>query len=240
MLILSNFKDYYDHITAFGVDKTIIYRRETKGLQIKAVGLQDLPPSEDFRTKAREYQCFYNIVGFCGKLYPVIKVERKDYNTKDAIPEIFYLYTIEQVEAFLKSFGIKETKKVTRWRGFNTDLRRPNSLQDFFDAKDYKCLTKVFSDYRIPCFVWYDTKGYINLTLEIKTNPRLKDYGFVKIKHPVDAFQELMLYVSGVIGSESKEVIEISDKDKAKAHAHDGKYSFRTPPQNKPKRPKNK
>ena len=47
------------------------------------------------------------------------------------------------------------------------------------------------------------------------------------------AFQEVSMFVGGVLPRSTKPMIEISDEDKAHKKGHGGKYSFRTPPKKK-------
>lgn len=55
---------------------------------------------------------------------------------------------------------------------------------------------------------------------------------------PFELYQELDMYISGVLGSQAKEVINISDKDRIHQHGFD-EYSFRKPPEEKKRRKSN-
>ena len=58
----------------------------------------------------------------------------------------------------------------------------------------------------------------------------MKNYRFVQIKDPPTAFQDIFMYIAGVIGITEPVTVKISDKELAKKKGHDGKYSFRKPP----------
>ncbi len=61
----------------------------------------------------------------------------------------------------------------------------------------------------------------------------LKDYDFVKVVDPVRAFQELSMWVGGVLPKPGNPMVQITDdKVKLAKHGMDA-TSFRTPPQKK-------
>ena len=62
------------------------------------------------------------------------------------------------------------------------------------------------------------------------TNAQLKDFQFAKMKDPFTAFQDIYMYISGVLGVDAKPMVQISDKDLAHKRGHGGKYSFKKPP----------
>jgi len=63
-------------------------------------------------------------------------------------------------------------------------------------------------------------------------NPVLKDYEFYKIFDSYQAFQEIQMFISGVLGSKEKDIIMIEDKYKIASHGFD-KWSFRKEPEKK-------
>ena len=54
----------------------------------------------------------------------------------------------------------------------------------------------------------------------------LKDYEFYKKFDSFAAFQEIQMFLSGVLGNKENEIIVVSDKDKIAQHGFD-KFSFR-------------
>lgn len=57
-------------------------------------------------------------------------------------------------------------------------------------------------------------------------NPRLKDYGFERIKDSFAAFQEISMYLSNIL-VEQKETAAVEDKFRIEQHGFDLKTSFR-------------
>jgi hypothetical protein len=68
MLILSKFKDFYDSVAQFGIDKSVVYNRATAYKSIEQFPW-DIPDRENFKDCWEEY--FY--LGYCGILLPVVK-----------------------------------------------------------------------------------------------------------------------------------------------------------------------
>ena len=99
-----------------------------------------------------------------------------------------------------------------------------------YDAKD------LFVEYNTPVFVYDGDYGRTALTTgrsyhrnkdAFIINPLLKDYEFYKVFDTFQAFQEIQMYIGGVLGSKENEIIKISDKDKINQHGFDFKWSFR-------------
>ena len=64
------------------------------------------------------------------------------------------------------------------------------------------------------------------LRKHILTYPILGDYDFQRIKDPYTCFQDVTMYLSGVVGNEEKPIEPISDVLKAETHGFN-KFSFR-------------
>lgn len=69
-------------------------------------------------------------------------------------------------------------------------------------------------------------KSYNIYAEQIILNPVLKEIEFYKKIDSFTAFQELSMFISGIMGGKSPCMIEISNDDKIAKHGFD-KYSFR-------------
>lgn len=67
----------------------------------------------------------------------------------------------------------------------------------------------------------------------VTKNPKLGDFEFYKIKSPFEAYQELDMYISGVLGGKSPKLEEISDESMKLKKGFDHKYSFKKEPTKK-------
>ena len=221
MLIVSKFHDYYDVGMKLGVDKSVVYDRRTVFVEGSFFPSKRPSTSDGWDT---------GVLAFCGNFYPFV------YYTRDS----YVCNIIWDVEKAVVTLPTKKHRYY--WGG--DELNDELGIRRFFDRK-YPNLEKIYHEQKVPVFAfnpthvrrytWRPEKEYYTLVL----NPNLKDIEFYKEKHPVIAFQEIQMYLSGVLGSRSPEPLPVSDKLKAQAHGHDGKYSFKTAP-GEPKRRKKK
>jgi hypothetical protein len=210
MLIVSKFHDYYDSAIGYGVDKTIVYHRifDDKTYYKSASSWR----KETWGKEVCEVKLF--TIGFCGKLYPGVNIFKYQYGGTTLDRNI---YSAQELEDFRISLGAQDRKRRRVLRGVYLDTRA--GREDYFRVVESDDL---FFKYKCPVF-YKDSSG-------IKPNPRLKDFSFQKVKDSVTAFQDIMMYISGVLGVDQRPMVEISDEDKAHKKGHGGKYSFRTPP----------
>lgn len=219
MFIVSKFHDYYDSVMRQGMDKTCVYKRETVAVPYNIKGgwkssdvMDELHTSRGY-DKRNGWTTNKYVIGFCGELYPLVHIEK--YDTRTYKNEEHFFYTEKEYNEF---FGIKKVQK--HW------YRKPMSY--FFDPVNWKKCKKYFVDYKCPVFILKKTNGY-GSRADIILNPPLKDYKFVTQKDPYTTFQEIYMFMSGVIGSTGPHLVEISDKIRAQKHGFD-KWSFRKPP----------
>lgn len=117
--------------------------------------------------------------------------------------------------------GILESR-IVEWN-WNTRIE-----DKFFNVATYQKLLPLFQQYKTPCFVLKleENKNFPRHIIQI--NPVLKNFGFASIKSPTQAFQEIMQYISGVLGVGEPVTIEVDNAHKILAHGMD-KTSFRKP-----------
>jgi hypothetical protein len=233
MYIISKKKDYYDGVAGTtGIDKTIVYDR-----QIIEVEEKDFPlifkrnPSFDYKPNPfytlgntqiqKELKVVYGdisyfIIGFCGKLYPGWKLYSEGkplpYGGKELIITIEYDSDIirKLVEQFM-------------WQGnFDDNLQY---------VKNYDALY-LFRELNTPVFLYDQDYGRTDINPWTRyhpkfiINPLLKEYQFFRVFETVQAFQEIQMFLSGVLGNKEKEIVNVADKYKIAQHGFD-KWSFR-------------
>jgi hypothetical protein len=99
----------------------------------------------------------------------------------------------------------------------------------------------IFRELKVPVFIYdgdfgrteFDKKRSISNSFKPKfiINPLLKDYEFYKVFDTFQAFQEVQMFLSGVLGRGEKEIVEVQDKYKITQHGFDYKWSFRKKPE---------
>ena len=101
-----------------------------------------------------------------------------------------------------------------------------------------------FRNMKAPIFVYDHDFGRTHIDKYVNRNswkwegnhskfiitPLLKNYEFYKVFDSFQAFQEVMMFMGGVLGRGEKEIVEVADKYKIGQHGFD-KWSFRKMPE---------
>ena len=110
-------------------------------------------------------------------------------------------------------------------------MKETKELDAFLSRQGTDELQEDLVKARIVIAGLYDVADEFNVVDWHKDVP-LKDVSFYKVWDPYQAYQELDMYISGVLGQQEKETINISDKDRIYQHGFDS-YSFRKLPEEK-------
>lgn len=215
MLIISKYRDYYDSVAfSKGIDKTIVYKRD--GEQVNYSKIKTLFPTKNYSWRKDEDTIFTFIIGFCGKLYPAARVIKRDkpFNITE---EIVYGY-----DNIVKLFNLNKKKSFYDWNWYKKFF---NNLDAVLKSKQTQ---DIFFDFKVPCFIlgYKDHQSY-NTGFNLELNPELNALEFVKVIDPWTAFQEIEMFISGVIGIDKMNEPEPTDKTKIISKGFDYKTSFR-------------
>lgn len=243
MKIISKFKDYYDPLQTHD-PSTGVYERKTEEVLVDWVGYGDARYA-----KEKEYSVKSGLLGFCGKLYPFVKYTKTGNPTEFIYSfDLFkvlrdYLLTIEYSRStWYGWYGWYGLITVGKWTKIdNAKLWFEQDWQTLIDNKrnsryepntgkraDYIDPSKIFLDYKVPCFVLEKTEeshkcGKFALIL----NPRLADYNFYRVVDTYSAYQEIEMFLNNQIVRRDDPYIEpVPDTIKAESHGFD-KWSFR-------------
>lgn len=207
MKILSNFSDYYDGISAYGVGDDVFYiRNETRYVRPHNknhfYGMDKKPVSFELDKNLKRCTPSSKIVKiyFCGKVYNAY-VEWNYVSNN-------FIYSPENVD-------IQNLKPL--------DLRY--SIQELLHTNSQPKSTEVNTVFKSPIVV-----GYYDLDQKVIVDARLNAFQFQKIKDPYTAYMELDGFISGTFGKSCGDTVQISDKDKVHKHGFDPKYGFRKRP----------
>jgi hypothetical protein len=222
MLIVSKFHDYYDPVAkSKGVDKTIVYKRETLPFECSKIDM--LRHSERYSRGDKDVLDLYTyVIGFCGKLYPIGLLQTNKGVTKNTL-----FHSFDSIKEIYNELTARNLKHPSYGRKYGSRWTRINILSD---ALQNKKLFDLFQKYKVPVFVIGCGDTDPILTSPNILNPRLKDFKFEKVIDPYQAFQELEMYISGVLGVGEHPTVKISDKNKIIEHGFDYKWSFRKEP----------
>lgn len=233
MLIVSKFHDYYDTAVGMGVDKTVVYERATDDSAWREVTQSTADHRFNGLRVGRDrwnVSLFCAEVGFCGTWYPAVRADvDAAWPARSPAPAVFY--TPETLAEFMHNCGIAATPRHrARWRTARSDLilQGTEACKAYF--KPYEDET-LFRKHKCPVLVRRTVQlsefaDRSRATGHYAVNPRLADWQFQKVKDPFAAFQEIFMFISGVLGVNTREIITLLDVDKIHKHGFD-KFSFR-------------
>ena len=232
MRIISKFKDYYDCIMGqYGIDNSIIYKRNNEIIKL------DRNDTFIFTHKLfKQETCSYykpnitkdnmnilpKFVWFCGKIYVYYMINYYD----NGLEVTNYVYDKDEIFKLFETYNSSYTKPKEIKRKialFKTEYERINGS---------KILNDLFITFNTPIFALsFDTKwNYFSANLRgrichVELNPNLKDIQFYKLFNPVDAFQELSMFIGNVL-TNTAEIPQIDEKYRMAQRGLD-KTSFR-------------
>tara|TARA_Y100000034_G_scaffold8165_2_gene8949 strand:+ start:17497 stop:18261 length:765 start_codon:yes stop_codon:yes gene_type:complete len=248
MRIISNFRDYYDCVQAHGQDQGFVYVRNPETLNFAynewtdpdGMGIWSFPYIRSAYSRSKFYLTEH-IIGFCGKIYPVIELR------KEATSDPVVCYNVEDVVNFINGAGFKK-KEIEEFNGagkkrynyWRTNWHDPNkkTFEKFFA----KCVEQheqhegIFLKSGCPIFVatyrdrWRHSRSVATPTWKPSTitfNGELKGLGFYKIFSTALAYQEISMYLGGVLGTGNPPVPDVSNNDLIEAKGFNLKTSFR-------------
>ena len=234
MYIISSFHDYYDTAMSYGIDKSCVYARDVSEIHFNLK--IDLP---------REVQITFSngiglriipmIIGFCGKMYPTIKFEYSPgYGILQA-PKDEYFFRFQDFEDKINmTIGFDKKTRYFWSRGY---INSESTAKLFFE-NEFTSLLSMFREYHAPVIL-IEESSKTRTDIKLTVNPNLRQLQFVKHKDPYTAFQEISMYLAGVLGNKEKSTVQISDKDMLKQKGFD-EYSFKTMKGDKKPRAKNR
>lgn len=229
MRIISKFKDYYDGGAVYGVDTERNFVRETKEIS--------LPRSKGSSNDIEHIGGFLEIIGFCGEIYVLINGSSKGFGDDwYRHPKEYILYDDEILEyVFIDDRGYGPNFYRFDWESakkhtLNTEEKKKRlrmfgiSLPEKYDIlKKSTQLKSLFLEYKTPIFHIKKYGNEYNLTL----NPRLKDYAFYKIKNTIQAFQEIEMFSSNILVSDTNVDVPVGGDIVVRDSKGFDKWSFR-------------
>lgn len=220
MKIKSDFKDYYDRCQGFGTDD-IVYMRYSSSKIIKDTKLL-------FRVYIEhDIRCEITYIGFCGKVYPVVKFWYRPKSSVSLISGGFF-YNLESIDKFVKTLDSNIQ------RDYNDDsiVRRyssRSSLKKIFDT----VIPNTYSEepvFMIDSYEDYVDNRYVT-KIRLNINSKLDSYNFGKLFPPNLAYQEIHSFLNNK-AIPIKPIPKLDDKTMAEIKGFD-KWSFKKEPTKK-------
>ena len=179
------------------------------------------------------------LVGFCGKWYPHIRMDITQINNINlTISSNFfvYSYSLDEFLFNLERYKFNDFKEFiyrtkTRYKHKKDNDFNVVNLEKYF--KKYSGIadkSNIFSEQKCPIVfvkgVWRSVFQSDADNMKVIMNPNLHKLNFMKVIDPYTAFQELEIFMSGVLGVGEPQIVTISDKDKIEKRGFN-KWSFR-------------
>lgn len=130
-------------------------------------------------------------------------------------------WSIEGVEKFFESYNRELPIEMFY------ELKVPYFIVPLYRYQYSKFKDNYISSDTLEAKIKNSNYSHVSTYDMVEINPILKDLDFAGVVDPFTAFQEISMFLSGVLGINEPEMIEISDKHKRDAKGFDDK-SFKT------------
>jgi len=239
--------DYFDSALAYGVDSTVVFSRtrfdDAPILSYNNSGLTFPKESIDFEEersiRSREitrqrttYRFSPRTVWFAGKRYGCVHMTSYTINEWHRRNEEWF-WSYSKLAEFLNSIDAKVAKSM-RW--LDQYSLTAESLKDHFEGQgseretDWLIENKVCIAISHPSFASRHDEGWKRVTGWKINTDGLGAMGFAKRLDPFTAFQELSMWIGGVLPRSGNPMVQIKDeKTMLKKHGMD-EWSFRKMP----------
>lgn len=251
MKLISKFHDYYDSVLSIGRDDSIVYIRHTEDIKLDKSTLDELEKTlfDPIPERRRYYELKYNtdtgtfdpiFFFFCGKIYLTYRFKLQTSEFEENVDMM--LHSFEAVEAAIEKYKnaqwTKEESNKGLRHGYNKSIYYrqrffKKHVKEAFDKYNGNTETDFNIKYKTPVIVLTSTRN----NLKAIANPILREYDFVRLFDPYTAFQEISMYIGGVMGNNEPPMLEVDEKTKISQHGYD-KWSFRQMPGDKKRKKK--
>jgi hypothetical protein len=222
MKIHSDYRDYYDIGLSVGVDTTLHYNRKQRWFYLSEIKTK-LPPETIrgvrlARNLPEQPDIERIVVGFCGVLYPAIRVIRSEKDSET-------LYAPEELDKHFKFSGVPSWGRPSEH--WEKNFRKRQRERAEWLSNSPRC-DDLFLELDEPVFVaQVDRDGEPRDSIEIVANEPLRPFQFFKVVDPYSAFQEVSMYLGNQLVKHDTPD-EIADEYRIAMHGYD-KHSFRHP-----------
>jgi hypothetical protein len=186
------------------------------------------------------------IIGFCGELYPCLEIMDINPNNSNLTQikhgdDVKTVYSMDKLVSLITSDEFSHKHKINkeyimeclekdynRWgntltfKSWDTMIREVNMLNS-------DIIRDLFLNLEAPCFKLSHISKYSQNNNSITINPILKYDEFQKVKNPMEAYQELSMFMGTLMVSQQDPIPDVSDEDMRDMKGFD-KWSFKTHP----------
>ena len=215
--------DYYDCALSLGIDPTIVLLRgKSKSIPVKDAGGSLLGGREMSLLPSQSFIQRISIV-FCNKLYRGAAASHSRWGEKSQ-----YFWNASKLRAYAAE--VKNGKVDIRSSWYSRRREKTVTLEEYFTPVEVpEVVRRYMIQNKISIMVERETEWHQERYFELN-HTGLKQIGFMKALDPYTAFQELSMWIGGVLGGTSPEIVEIKDdRVLIENHGFDNRFSFRGP-----------
>jgi hypothetical protein len=240
MRIVSRFHDYYDQGMGHGQDQSILYIRKTEPLsKEKAIPYINLANgnlgggSLDKTGKEFSVSLHRRLLFFCGRSVQFVEAQFCAVRYPYECDEPVFIYTWEALKSLFHAKGIDHWDvnsgyKHSKWLSNNYPLN---------NVKKWLSMSQVSSS--LYNLMLKDRLSVLQVTYEggewvVYKDPILRKFQFIRRFQPFEAYQELSMWIGGVLPGQDADMAVVGDKDRMSQHGFD-KWSFKKMPSKKRK-----
>jgi len=222
LIIRSKFKDYYDIGLGLGQDKSIVYNRSYQKIELppKHIKVNASSPERLDHLPCSNYLSYhFQVLSFCGKLYPVVRCPKKRYEGDMQYDSYF------PIEIWEHSMYSQED--------YVASVNRQGKNQKFHRSRKHYGISQLFDlrylDYFFNPDSWnldeyhrkYDAPIVLASRKTLEINPNLSDLRFQTQLDPYTAWQMIAMYISGVLGNTESDIVGVDDAHLMRAKGFD-------------------
>lgn len=243
-------RDFYDGGLALGRDEDVVFVRakHSEAEVVRPDGVSIAAPMERIGLMTRDrklakangnafgfhydnevmrgdsrYRFTTACAWFAGKRYGGVRVVNRTY-VGSRPPEERWFWSREEFEGFLGGIGVSLRRQSGFRDGYHLDA---SSIGDHFSGEGSEAERSWVIENGVAVAIWIDDYGQEGWKLN---TDGLKSIDFVRVMDAYSAFQELSMFVGGVMTRLGNSMVEITD-DKVKAAKHGfNDWSFRKMP----------
>lgn len=215
--------DYYDCALSLGIDPTIVLLRgKSKSIPVKDVGGSLLGGGEMTLLPSQSLVERISVV-FCNKVYRGARASHARLGEKDQ-----YFWNASKLRAYAAE--VKNGKIGIRSSWYSRRREKTMTLEEYFAPVQVpEVVCRYMIQNKISIMVERERDRYHERYFQLNSTG-LKQIGFMKALDPYTAFQELSMWIGGVLGGTSPEIVEIKDdRVLIENHGFDNRFSFRGP-----------
>lgn len=228
MRIISDFRDYYDGLQAYGTDSSLQYIRMRQEIERRREISQppEGPWGEQWPTRNGTVYGRSFWLAVAGLIYRGYRLRRNDL--EGATEEI--AYDFDTLSRCAADFGIRGFNERQHYR-----LRRRRrapwekiTREEWLASQGTGEFRDKYADQGIVIIGAWCGNLYRN-PQPLILNPCLADFKFGKVMSAPQVFQELEMWIGGVLPRPGAMIASVSDADRYVEHGFDVRTSFRHP-----------